>query len=140
MPPSDEARTRLGPIVRERRLHLGLAYKTAAKLAGMSKETWKKIEDGEIVRAMSYAKVDPILEWAPGSCEAVLAGRQPIATKASERVPGVEISERPREDIAAEARDVVSLAMIATTSGLTAEEIRALSDRAVRDLQARGLI
>jgi hypothetical protein len=35
---------------------------------------------------------------------------------------------------------VIQLAMIATTSGLTAEEIRELSDRAVRDLKASGLI
>lgn len=49
------------------------------------------------------------------------------------------VTELTPELLDEEARDVVQLAAIATTSGLTSDEIRALSDRVVADLKARGL-
>jgi hypothetical protein len=39
-----------------------------------------------------------------------------------------------------EARNVVQLALIATAKGTTAEEIREMSERVVRDLRERGLL
>ncbi|MFE7566906.1 helix-turn-helix domain-containing protein [Streptomyces sp. NPDC057539] len=131
---------RLADRVKTRRLELGIARKKAAELAGMSKDTWRRIEEGAIVREMSYSKVDPVLGWAPGSCKAVLEGREPIPTKPARDAPGADISRHPREDVDAEARDVISLALLATVSGMQAEEIRAFADRAVKDLKSRGLI
>jgi transcriptional regulator with XRE-family HTH domain len=131
---------RLAKHVKDRRLALGIPRKKAAELAGMSKDTWQRIEEGDSVRLMSISKVDAVLGWASGSAVGTLEGREPITTKASGDAPGAEISERPTADLEGRARDVIQLAMIATTSGLTAEEIRELSDRAVRDLKANGLI
>lgn len=136
--PTDEA-ARLARYVKDRRLHLGLARQRAADLAGMSKDTWKRIEEGTGVRDMSYVKLDPVLQWAPGSARAVLHGGEPILVRPAEE-SGAEIAERPVEDLDERAREVVQLAMLATTSGLTADEIRALSDRAVKDLRDRGII
>lgn len=131
---------RLAKKVKDRRLELGIPRKKAAELAGMSKDTWQRVEEGDSVRLMSISKMDAVLGWASGSAVGILEGKEPIETRASEDAPGVDISQRPAVDVEGRARDVIQLAMIATTSGLTAEEIRELSDRAVRDLKASGLI
>ncbi|MFJ1831496.1 hypothetical protein [Streptomyces sp. NPDC088178] len=131
---------RLAKHVKDRRLELGIPRKKAAALAGMSKDTWQRIEEADNVRLMSVSKVDPVLGWASGSAVGILEGKEPILTKPAEGAPGAEISQRPVADLEGRARDVIQLATIATTSGLTAEEIRELSDRAVRDLKANGLI
>jgi transcriptional regulator with XRE-family HTH domain len=130
---------RLEAHVKARRLELGLAIKQAAADAGMSKDTWIRVERGAPVRDLNYAKIDVVLQWAPGSCQAVLEGRNPLPGRPAESDPDVTISAIPRGDVDEEARDVVQLAAIATT-GLPADEIRALSDRVVHDLRVRGLI
>lgn len=129
----------LAKAVKERRLALGLGYKNAARTAGISPGTWKRIESGLPVRELSYTRVDPVLQWAPGSCVAVPEGRSPVPVTPADGAPGVSISPVPPEALAA-AKDVVQLATIATTSGLTADEIRALSERVVADLKERGLL
>lgn len=135
-----EGRDRLAKYVRERRLELGLAIKRAAAQAGMSKDTWTRIERGETVRGMSYAKVDTTLGWAVGSCEAILRGSEPLPTRPSQDSPGVAITERPTEDLDERAREAIQVAVLATTDDLTAEKIRDLSDRAVHLLKERGII
>jgi hypothetical protein len=70
----------------------------------------------------------------------VLDGGQPVPVEPSAADPDVLISRLPPEVIDEEARDVIQLATIATTSGLTSDEIRALSDRVVHDLRVRGII
>lgn len=138
---ADHDYARLAKLAKERRQQLSLALNDKnAQAAGTSKGTWQRIEKGEPIRPTNYVKIDRLLQWAPGSCIAVLEGREPILSRPAEDVAGVDISERPVQDIDAKARDVIQLAMIATTSGLTAEEIRALSDRAVKDLKQAGLI
>ncbi|WP_406078645.1 hypothetical protein OG337_28665 [[Kitasatospora] papulosa] len=139
MAPSDP-RDRLAECVKNRRLELKLARKRAAELAGMSKDTWQRIEEAGEVRLMSVAKVDAVLDWAPGSATGILEGREPIPVRQSTEAPGADISQRPTEELEGRAREVIQLATIATTSGLTSDEIRELSDKAVRDLKAHGLI
>ncbi|WP_051834650.1 hypothetical protein [Streptomyces sp. NRRL S-15] len=126
--------------MKNRRLELKLARKRAAELAGMSKDTWQRIEEAGEVRLMSIAKVDAALGWAPGSAAGILEGREPIQTRQASGAPGADISRRPTEELVGRAREVIQLATVATTTGLTSEEIRDLSDRAVRDLKAHGLI
>jgi hypothetical protein len=139
MAPSDL--DRLAKAARKRRNDLGLALNDKnAKAAETSKGTWQRVERGEAIRPTNYVKIDALLRWAPGSCMAILDGGEPIPTKPAEDVPGVDISQRPTADFEGRIRDVIQLATIATTSGLTAEEIRELSDRAVHDLKASGLI
>ncbi|WP_030917500.1 hypothetical protein [Streptomyces sp. NRRL B-24720] len=139
MAPSDL--DRLAKAARKRRNDLGLALNDKnAKAAKTSKGTWQRVERGETIRPTNYVKIDALLQWAPGSCMAVLGGGEPIPTKASEDAPGVQISQRPAADLEGRARDVIRLAMIATETGLTVEQVRELSDRAVQDLKANGLI
>lgn len=106
----------------------------------MSKDTWIRAERGELVRDLNYSKMETVLQWAPGSCKAIAEGGVAIPSTPADADPAVTISGIPRETIDEEARDVIQLAAIATTSGLTADEIRALSDRVVHDLRMRNLI
>jgi len=138
---ADHDYARLAKVAKQRRHQLSLALNDQnAKAAGTSKGTWQRVEKGEPIRPTNYVKIDALLKWAPGSCLAVLEGREPILTRPAKDAENADISERPVQDMDARARDVIQLATIATTSGLTAEEIRALSDRAVRDLKDAGVI
>ncbi|MGW7053060.1 hypothetical protein [Streptomyces sp. NPDC054887] len=139
MAPSDL--DRLAGAAQKRRHALGLALNDRnAKDAGTSKGTWQRVEKGMPLRPTNYVKIDALLKWAPGSCLAVLEGGEPIPIEEAKSRPDVNISVIPPEVLDEEARDVVQLAAIATTKGLTSDEIRALSERVVADLRGRGLI
>ncbi|MGW6872841.1 hypothetical protein ACWGHA_10960 [Streptomyces xanthophaeus] len=139
MAPSDL--DRLAAAARKRRRDLGLALTdVTAKAGGTSKGTWQRVEKGEAIRATNYVKIDGLLQWAPGSCLAILDGGEAVPVDPSKAEKGSVISELSPEMHDAEARDVIQLAVVATTDGLTSEEIRALSARAVKDLRAAGLI
>lgn len=139
MAPSDL--DRLATAARKRRRELGLALNDHnAKAGGTSKGTWQRVEKGEPIRPTNYVKIDGLLRWAPGSCMGILEGGTAVPADASQSERGTAISELPPEVHDAEVRDVIKLAAIATTDGLTSEEIRALSERAVKDLRAAGLL
>jgi hypothetical protein len=132
---------RLAVAARQRRHALGLALNDVnAKAGGTSKGTWQRVEKGEPIRLTNYVKIDGLLQWAPGSCVAILEGRNPVPAHPSRSDPGTTISELAPELLDEEARDVVKLAAIATAKGLTSEEIQDLSDRVVKDLKARGIL
>lgn len=139
MAPSDLDRLAAAALARRR--DLGLALNDVnAKAGGTSKGTWQRVERGEPIRTTNYVKIDRLLHWAPGSSRAILDGREPVPADPSGSTPGAVVSELTPEMHEAEVRDVIKLAAVATTDGLTAEQIRALSERAVRDLRAAGLI
>jgi hypothetical protein len=141
MAPSDLDLERLATAARNRRKNLGLALNDVnAKAGGTSKKTWQRVEKALTIRETNYMRIDGLLQWAPGSCLAILEGREAVPADPSQAEFGTVISELTPEKKEADARDVVQLAVVATTDGLTSEEIRALSERAVRDLRAAGLI
>lgn len=132
---------RLATLAQQRRHDLGLALNDKnAKAGGTSKGTWQRVEKGEAIRPTNYVKIDGLLQWAPGSSLRILDGGEPIPIGQSESSPNVNISDLPPDVLDEQARDVVKLAAIATTKGMTANEIQKLSERVVRDLRARGLI
>lgn len=59
-------------------MELFASRKAAADSVGISKDTWKKVEEGKPVIAMSYAKIDRAFGWATGSCIAVADGGEPV--------------------------------------------------------------
>lgn len=139
MAPSDL--DRLAAAARSRRRDLGLALNDRnAKAGGTSKGTWQRVERGEAIRATNYVKIDGLLQWAPGSCISILEGGAPVPIDPSKAERGAVISELTPEMHEAQARNVIRLAAVATTNGLSADQIRALSDRAVHDLREAGLI
>lgn len=139
MAPRDYAR--LATLARKRRVELGVTLNDVnAKAGGISKGTWQRVERGEAIRDANYAKIDGLLRWAPGSCLAVLEGRDPVPVADVDGAPGVVVSDVDPEVADGRRREVIQLAAIATTSGLTADEIRALSEKAIADLRKAGLI
>lgn len=142
MPPvSDTDLERLAKRAKRRRADLGIALNDAnAKAGGLSKHTWQRVEKGEPIRETNYVKIDGLLKWAPGSCLRILEGGEPVPAD-DMKEPGaadVRKSPLPPEVLDAEARDVVQLALIATAQGTSAEEIREMSERVVRDLRRQG--
>ncbi|MET8081830.1 hypothetical protein [Streptomyces sp. NPDC005303] len=139
--PTDHDLERLARAAKRRRADLGIAMNDAnAKAAGVSKGTWQRVEKGLSIRETNYVKIDDLLQWAPGSCLDVLEGGEPVPVGQVAEAPDVQKSPVPPEVLDAEARDVVQLALIATARGTSAEEIREMSERVVRDLRERGLI
>lgn len=142
MPRADERHyERLATLARRRRAELGLALNDKnAKAGGLSNRTWQRVEKGLEIRETNYVKVDGLLKWAPGSCLKVLEGGDPVPVGDVTGAPDVQKSAVPQDVIDKSALDTVQLALIATAKGTPAEEIRAMSERVVRDLRERGLI
>jgi hypothetical protein len=142
MPRADERDyERLAALARRRRAELGLALNDAnAKAGGLSNRTWQRVEKGLDIRDTNYRKIDGLLQWAPGSCLAVLEGGDPTPVGDVAGAPDVQTSPVPQDVIDKNALDTVQLALIATAKGTSAEEIREMSERVVRDLRERGLI
>jgi len=59
-------------------MELFTSRKAAADLAGVSKDTWQRVEEGLDVRETTYVKIDKALGWAPGSCLIVAEGGSPV--------------------------------------------------------------
>ena len=144
MPPADERdNERLATLARRRRAELGLALNDVnAKAGGLSNRTWQRVEKGLELRETNYVKVDGLLKWAPGSCLTILDGGEPTPVEEMKdpAASGVQKSAMPQDVIDKQAIETIQLALIATAKGTSAEEIRRMSERAVRDLKERGLI
>lgn len=134
-------RERLAKLARRRRQELGLALNDGnAKAAGVSKGTWQRVEKGMSIRETNYVKIDGLLQWAPGSCLSVLEGKEPIRIESVEGTSNAVIAEMDKGEINEQARDAIQLSLLATAKGATAEEIRAMSERVVKDLIERGYL
>lgn len=136
---TDDDLPRLARAVKQRRLALGLARLKAATEAGISKDTWKRVEEALPVREMSYAAIDPVLGWAVGSCDNIRAGGSPTAVAPSGADPAITLADVSDAGRGNTVRRVVESASIGTTN-LTAPEIRELSERIVDDLKREGVI
>jgi hypothetical protein len=130
---------RLATLVQKRRTELRLGIEPAAKLGGISKDTWKRVEASQKVWDRSYAGIDEALQWATGSCLRVLAGDDPII---SEPIAGtdVKVSDVPKSELARLVGDAVQIAAIATKGSLTGDEIAKLNERVLQELRERGVI
>lgn len=128
---------RLAKAVKAARLAQYPSRVAAAQAAGISKETWKRIEESKEVRDGSYAKVEKALGWPGETCDNIAAG---APAPAGPDDADSDLTIRRSEEMDESVRDIVQLAAIATTPGLTGEEIRALSDRITEDLRRAGKI
>ncbi|MZE79612.1 hypothetical protein [Streptomyces xinghaiensis] len=130
---------RLAERATRRRLELGLGVEPAARSAGISKDTWKRVERGARVRDTSYAHMERALGWAPGSCRLVLSGGEPVPVERAKADPEVVIASLPREEVEASIRQALESAAIAVTD-LQASKIREMNERVLEDLRRRRLI
>jgi DNA-binding XRE family transcriptional regulator len=131
---------RLAEEVQRRRIELKLGVEPAAKLAGVSKDTWKRVEAGLKVRDTTYAKIDQALGWALGSCAGVLQGREPLVSEAAQGDREVRITKIPKEELERAIGDSVQSAAIATRGDLTADDLLKLNRRVIEELRLRGVI
>lgn len=132
---------RLAHLVRQRRLELKLGIEPAARLAGMSKDTWKKVEAARgDVRATSYTGIERALQWAPSSCTRILEGGEPVISEASHAAAGSGIAVIPKEDLKRQVGDAVNSAAIGFKGDLTADQILDLNQRVLDELHKRGVV
>ena len=138
--PASPGHERLAELVQKRRMELGLGVEPAAKLAGISKDTWKRVEAGLKVWDSKYAGVETALQWATGSCLRALRGDDPIVSEPLEAVPDISVAVVPESELKRRVGDAVQSAVIATRGDMTGDEILALNERIFEELLKRGVI
>jgi hypothetical protein len=111
---------RLAQYVKAHRLELYASRRAAAQAAGISKDTWQRVEEGQEVREVTYVKVDDALGWATGSCVAVAEGREPALAgaraAAREADEGLGAAAAFDEEVARKAAFEAARATMPTTS------------------------
>ncbi|QCX81122.1 hypothetical protein C9F11_37695 [Streptomyces sp. YIM 121038] len=116
--------------------------RAAAEAAGVSKDTWQRIEEGREVREVTYAKVDRGLGWAAGSCLAIAEGGEPVEVGYIETGPDVTMVSRLPAAWSDEFEDDVRQALmdsaIATTPDLPIGKIQELADQFMEALRKRA--
>ncbi|WP_074329660.1 helix-turn-helix domain-containing protein [Mycobacteroides abscessus] len=63
---TEEQRSRIGGAVEQARIERGWGKEAAARHAGISSITWKRVEDGLSVRDTSLRAIEKTLGWPPG--------------------------------------------------------------------------
>jgi hypothetical protein len=129
---------RLAVFVQKRRTELRLGIEPAAKLGGISKDTWKRVEAGQKVWDRTYGGIEAALQWAPGSCQRILAGADPIPNEPI--AEGVKVADVPKLELERLVGDAVQTAAIATKGSLTGDEILELNRRVLEELRERGVL
>lgn len=130
---------RLAALIKRRRRELNLSVVRAARAAGMSRDTWSRIESGLPARLMNYDKIEDVLQWAVGSCQKIMDGGEPVETGSPDERSAVEYAPVPPEMLEEEVRQAVAGAMVAGTN-LTGDRIREVSDEAIAYLRKRGIL
>ncbi|MFJ6616636.1 hypothetical protein ACIQOW_03505 [Kitasatospora sp. NPDC091335] len=103
----------------------------------MSITTWRRVEEGQSVRDVTYARVDEVLGWPLGTSARVIDDPD-YTPMASEVVKGARFSKAPLSSDAL--RQAIQNATIATAPGLTGAQIQELQERAIEELRRQGLL
>lgn len=69
---------RLAKHVKAHRLELYPSRLDAAGAAGISKDTWKRVEEGKPVQDVKLARIARALGWTAESCVAIAEGGEPV--------------------------------------------------------------
>lgn len=131
---------RLAKLVKAHRLELYPSRLAAAQAAGISKDTWKRVEEGEPdVREKSYAGIESALGWATGSCLIVVEGGEPVFVDRADRSASATAS--PAAAISAdEVRRAAFEAARAKMPAAPIGEIDAFADELVDILRRTGQV
>jgi DNA-binding XRE family transcriptional regulator len=68
---------RLARHVKAHRLEQYSSRDAAAAAAGVTRNTWKRVEEGLDVRESTYARIEKALGWSTGSCLLIAEGGEP---------------------------------------------------------------
>ncbi|MDT9688151.1 hypothetical protein Q5762_07245 [Streptomyces sp. P9(2023)] len=135
--PSPADRLRLAKLVIRRRQELGWHKADAAQQADLTHTTYMRVEKGEAVRDVTYAKIDAAFGWAPGACIAILEGAEE-AQPAGEVEAGVRFA--PVANMDEVARKAVQDVVIAVMPDVPAGRMAEFSEAVVEMLRERGVI
>jgi hypothetical protein len=123
---------RLAKHVRAHRLQQYSSRDAAAAAAGVTRNTWKRVEEGLSVRESTYAKIDKALGWAVGSCDLIASGDEPVLADAD---PATAAAPRMTdEEVRRKAFDLAAVRFPTAPVG----EVREFADELVRVLRATG--
>lgn len=128
-----QAWARLGRALKQAREHLGISQDDLANQADVSTASVQSAEYGKPPKGrMPYtlAKIARALSWPAGAIDAVLDGEEP---------PGGWQDVVVRID-RARVSTILTEAMIRSTDNITAAEIRAVTEAAIAQLRAEGII
>lgn len=128
---------RLAKHVKAHRLEQYPSRLAAAKAVGISKDTWKRVEEGLDVRETTYAHIDKALGWAIGSCVAIAEGGEPaLVGETIPPAPGARSGKLTPEGARQAVLDAARAALPATPIG----EIDAFGDQLVEILRRAGVV
>lgn len=127
---------RLAARVLAHRLEQYPSRLAAARAAGISKDTWHRVERGEEVIGPSYAAIDRALGWATGSCVAVAEGGEPLLVEAAGDLPPPAEASPPLG--ARQLREAAFEAAMAKLPSAPIGEVRAFADELVQVLRRGG--
>ncbi|WP_073946479.1 helix-turn-helix domain-containing protein [Streptomyces kebangsaanensis] len=130
-------RHRLARLVIQHRTKLGWHKAQAAEAADLTITTYMRVEKGQSVRDVTYAKIERAFGWAPGACMAVIEGAVELQ-QAGEETEGVRIA--PVAQTADSVRQAVQCAVIATLPDTPAGEMAKLSEGVLAELRKRGIV
>ncbi|MGW4493849.1 helix-turn-helix domain-containing protein [Streptomyces sp. NPDC004376] len=129
--------SRLATRVRAHRMQRYNSRLAAAQAAGISKDTWMRVEEGrEDVRESTYVKIERALGWAPDSWRAVAEGGEPTLT--GKTAPAIAGVSSVKTLTAEEARQAVLDAARAAMPDAPLRELDAFGDELVEILRRAG--
>ncbi|MFJ9633753.1 helix-turn-helix domain-containing protein [Streptomyces sp. NPDC101175] len=131
-----ESLQRLGELMAQRRMELNMSKRATSEAAGISINTYQRIEEGRPVRDVTYAKIENILGWVAGSVHEILDGATEAVCVERSAVRGVIRAKVPEADL----EGAVTSAFVAVSDTLTGAEIRDLSRRVLDELKRRGIV
>lgn len=130
---------RLAKHVKAHRMELFTSRKAAADTAGVSKDTWQRVEEGLDVRETTYVKIDKALGWASGSCLIVAEGGSPVFVD-SRTSDTADVSPPAPQKLSAEAvRRAAFEAARAKMPGAPIGDIDAFADELVDVVECGGI-
>lgn len=128
---------RLAKYVKAHRMEAFSSRAKAAAAAGISKDTWQRVEEGKEVRESTYAKVDRVLGWAVSSCIAVADGGEPVLVDEQAGSGPALLSGKVA---AGDVRRAAFEAAMAKLPGAQIGDIQAFSDELVEVLRRAGAV
>lgn len=130
---------RLAKRVKRHRMELYPSRLAAANAAGISKDTWKRVEEGKSVLDMKYAQIDRALGWATDSCILIAEGGEPVLVDDSD----TSTPAGPVSGVALSA-DAVRKALFEAARGklpsVPIGDLDAFSDEVVENLRRVGQV
>ncbi|NUS22735.1 MAG: helix-turn-helix domain-containing protein [Streptomyces sp.] len=130
---------RLAKRVKAHRLELYPSRLAAARAAGISKDTWQRVEEGLEVREGTYAAIDKALGWATGSCMVIADGYEPVLADDA-GAPAGAASAAPGTLGVEELRRAAFEAARKTMPGAPIGDIDSFSDELVEVLRRTGRV